>query len=109
MKRYSGLSILCTAILFGSILVSTAVAEMNRVDDKELARTNAPVTRAAIPITAAFNKTGDNPAMLSSQPMSNTAENFGLNLPANSETWTYNISNINPSIWGGSVTGVRSR
>ena len=48
MKGYNGPSILCAILLFGVILVSPAFAEMEKVNEVELAQTNASVTGASV-------------------------------------------------------------
>ena len=44
MKRKYGLAILCAVFLFCAVLVSPAFAQMTKVDEEELALTNASVT-----------------------------------------------------------------
>lgn len=44
MKKNYGLAILCAVLLFCAVLVSPALAQMTKVDEAELAETNASVT-----------------------------------------------------------------
>jgi len=48
MKEHNGPSIICAVLLFGAVLVSPAFAERQKVDESELARTNASVTGAPV-------------------------------------------------------------
>jgi hypothetical protein len=44
MKEYNGILILCALLLFGAFLVFPAFADMDKVEDAELARMNASVS-----------------------------------------------------------------
>lgn len=101
--------ILCAVILSGLILVFPVFAEMKKVDDKELARTNAPLAKTASPKAIPANAMFDNTAMISSQPANKATESFNLNLSIGPDTWTYTFSVFNSSYWGGGVSGVSYR
>jgi len=107
MKRCIGQLILSAVILFDLAFVSIALAEMRKVDDKELAGTNARVTKAASPKTIPPTVIFDNKTNNFTQNMSKSGEGFSLNLTANPETWTYNYNAFNPNYWG-SISGVKS-
>ena len=48
MKEHNGPSIICAVLLFVAVLVSPAFADMKKVNEGELARTNASVTGAFV-------------------------------------------------------------
>lgn len=48
MKGHYEPSVICAVLLFGAVLVSPAFADMKKVDEKELSRTNASVTGASV-------------------------------------------------------------
>ena len=48
MKGHYDPSIICAVLLFGTVLVSPAFADMKKVDETELAQANASVTGASI-------------------------------------------------------------
>jgi len=81
---------------------------MKKVSDKELARTNAPVTKAVGPKVIPAEVNVDDTTPVFSPQTGKSGENFSLNLTAGPETWTYNFGAFNPNYWG-SATGVRSR
>jgi hypothetical protein len=113
MKGYNGPSILCAILLFGAVLVFPAFADMEKVDEAELARTNSSVTGAsdkdsnagAVSVGGTFDKT----VRVFSPSDSKASEGFSLNLPSpGPETWMYNFGATNPN-YIGSLTGVKSR
>ena len=108
MKRCIGHLILCTVLSFSLIFVSTVFAEMKKIDDKELASTNAPVTKGANQKSIPFKISFDNTSMTSFHQAIMAGDGFSLNLTVSPETWTYNLSTFNPNYWGGNVTGVRT-
>jgi hypothetical protein len=91
------------------VFLSPAFADMKKVDEAELARTNASVTGApvkdwnasAVSADGTFDKT----VLVSSPPNS---KGFSLNLPSlGPETWTYNFGAYDPN-YVGILTGVKS-
>lgn len=91
------------------VLLAPAFADMKKVDEAELARTNASVTGApvkdwnasAVSADGTFDKT----VLVSSPPNS---KGFSLNLPSlGPETWTYNFGAYDPN-YVGILTGVKS-
>lgn len=113
MKRHNSPSILCVVLLFGAVLVCPAFADMEKVDEAELARTNVSVIGAsdkdwnagAVSADGTFDKT----VRVFSPSESKASEGFSLNLPSpGPETWTYNYGAFNPNYYG-SITGVISR
>ena len=112
MKGLNGSLILYAALLFGAVLVSPSFADMEKVDEVELARTNASVTGAsdkdsnagAVSADGTFDKT----VRVFSLSESKASEGFS-NLPSpGPETWTYNFGAYTPNYYG-SLTGVKSR
>ena len=100
MKRCIALTVLCAFLLFCSIFVSTVFSEMKKVDDKELAKTNAPLTKAVSPKAIKAGVNFDNTTAIFSPQIGKGTENFGLNLTTPPETWTYNFGAFNPNYWG---------
>jgi len=113
MKGYNGPSILCAILLFGAVLVSPAFADMEKVDEAELARTNASVTGASdkdsnAGSVSAFG-TFDNTVRIFYPWDSKASEGFSVNVPSlGPEAWTYNFGANNPNYFG-NLTGVKSR
>ena len=113
MKGYKGTSILCAILLFGAVLVFPAFAEMEKVNEVELAQTNASVTGASdkylnAGAVSAFG-TFDNTVRIFYPWDSKASEGFSLNVPSlGPDTWTYNFGANNPNYFG-SLTGVKSR
>ena len=112
MKGYNGPSILCAIFLFGAILVSPAFADMEKVDEAELAQTNASVTGAsdkhsnvgAVSTGGTFDKT----QWVVYPSDSKVSEGFSPNVPSlGPETWTFNFGANNPNYFG-SMSGVKS-
>ncbi|MHB8137456.1 MAG: hypothetical protein ACYDGO_03600 [Smithellaceae bacterium] len=73
MKRNNGLSILCAVLLFGTVLVSPAFAQMS---DAELGQTNASVIGALNPEVAPAGGVIDETAQGFSPSASRPSENF---------------------------------
>jgi hypothetical protein len=125
MKGYNGPSILCAVLLFGAVLVSPAFAEMKKVDEKELARTNVSVTGTPIKKdrincvekdgicaeTKQDRVTSDKVATVSSPAVSNTTEaiiNKSMML-GGKEAFQFGMSGVNSyNRVGGTVTAVQS-
>ena len=92
MKEHNGPSIICAVLLFGAVLVSPAFADMKKVDERELSRTNASVTGASVKDQlAGVAKVEINPETLQvsetlnkdadfSPLVSKTTESIGLNI-----------------------------
>jgi hypothetical protein len=113
MKRHKGPSILCAVLLFSAVLVSPAFADMEKVDDAELGRTNASVAGASYKDSNAgavsADRNFDKTVRVFFPSENKASEGFSLNLPSlGPETWTYNFGANNPN-YVGSLTGVKSR
>ena len=93
MKEHNGPSIICAVLLFGAVLVSPAFAEKQKVDEAELARTNASVTGAFVKDQVAgvdkdsirretlqTDSTLDKEAVVLSPAASKTMQGLGLNI-----------------------------
>jgi hypothetical protein len=77
MKRHNGLSILCSVLLFGAVLVSSAfadrkaIADNKKVDETELAEVKASLTGASV-----INQTADIDKDVRDQERLQTNENL---------------------------------
>ena len=86
---------------------------MKKVDEADLARTNASVTGASVQDwnagAVSDDGTFDKTVRVFSPSDSKASEGFSLNLPSpGPETWMYNFGATNPN-YIGSLTGVKSR
>ena len=120
MKGHAGTSIIFAALLFGAVLVSPAFAQMKKVDDAELARTNASVTGASVTDRIAGGEKG---ALLQDvsvaagtgtkgdagfSPSVNVLESVGIGLHiTGQETFKFKVDGIHSETMGG-VTSVNS-
>ncbi len=117
MKGHQGTSIICTAMLFGAVLVYPAFAQMKKVDEAELARANASVTGESVKNQAVTAEKGaavqqsvstGNLAKGDSVlvPYDNSLESVGISLNIKGqETFTFRIDRSRSEVTGG-VTGV---
>jgi hypothetical protein len=117
MKEHNGPSIICAVLLFGAVLVSPAFAEKQKVDEAELARTNASVTGAYVKNQVAgvdkdavrweTEQTGstlDKEAVVLS-PDAQTMQGHGLNLNSNGqETSNLYFGGSNSNMTGGIIS-----
>ncbi|MHB8137442.1 MAG: hypothetical protein ACYDGO_03530 [Smithellaceae bacterium] len=120
MKGHAATSIFFAALLFGAVLVSPAFAQMKKVDDAELARTNASVTGASVTdgtagaekgavrqdvsLTAGTATRGD----AGFSQSNNVLESVGISLHiTGQETFKFRVDGIHSETMGG-VTGVSS-
>ena len=119
MKEYNGPLILCAALLLGALLIAPAFAEMKKVDDSEMAKTNASVTGASVkdqnvgvekylvnpqllPDSESFNKNAD-----SSPTMSASSAATFLDMNINGQTtFTFGFGGSTYSEEG-SITSVK--
>jgi hypothetical protein len=119
MKGHYKPSIICAVLLFGAVLVSPALADMKKVDETELARTNASVTGASIkePIASVDKNT----VLQENDPRQNGTERVfspavnkateGINLNLNisgQETFNFYFGGSNSTVTGPGVTSVKS-
>ena len=118
MKGHQGTSIFCSALLFGAVLVSPAFAQMQKVDEEELARANASVTGesvksqggaaekgAAVQDTVTTGNLARESVLV---PSNNALESVGISLNIKGqETFTFRVDRIHSETTGG-VTGVSS-
>jgi len=123
MKGYIGPSILCAVLLFGAVLVSLAFANMDKVDDAELARTNASVTGTPPQHLNCVEKDGvcgetkqdyvtsDKGAIVSSSATSNININdvINLNLNIKGETTFQFYRGATTSTMTGGINSVTTR
>jgi hypothetical protein len=122
MKGYNGPSILCAIFLFGAILVSPAFAEMEKVNEAELAQTNASVTGASVKKqincvekdgtcleTKQNSVTSNNVAAASPTVRGITTEAIDLNLNISGQTTFQFYFGGSTSNATGSITSVKSR
>ena len=121
MKGYNGPSILCAVLLFGAVIVSPAFAEMKKVDEAELARTNASVTRTSVKdrincvekdgICQEMKQdrvTSDKVAAVSSPDVRNITDVIGMSLNINGqETFQFGMSGISSNTAGGIITSAK--
>ena len=100
MKGYNGSSILC-AILLCAVFVSPAFADMDKVNDDELARTNASVTGTPLKHLNCVEKDGVCEGMKQDYVTSDKGVSFSSPLQSKvTETWTYNYGTIDPNHFG---------
>jgi len=117
MKEHNGPSIICAVLLFGAVLVSPAFADMKKVDERELSRTNASVTGASVKDQlAGVAKVEINPETLQvsetlnkdadfSPLVSKTTESIGLNINGQP---TFQFYYGGSSSTTGSITSVKT-
>jgi hypothetical protein len=119
MKGHKGTSVFCAAILFCTILVSPAFAQMKKVDEAELALTNASVTGesvknqgvaaekgAAVQDSVTTGNLAKGESLL--VPYDNSFESVGINLNIKGqESFTFRVDRFRSETTGG-VTGVSS-
>jgi hypothetical protein len=94
------------------VLLAPAFADMEKVDEAELARTNASVTGAsdkdwnagAVSAGGTLDKT----VLNLYPPDSKDSNRFSLNLPTGQETGTYNYGVFNPN-YVGTLNTVKTR
>ena len=116
-------SIISLLFLIGAILYSPASAEMKKVDEAELARTNAPMSGSASIKNRNTDAKGNvirvetEPAIIIADkgisPLSMSGqkamEGGSLNLNiSGQETWQFNFGGFNANYYGG-ITGVKTR
>ena len=122
MKNRFTLPIFSLVFLIGAVLVSPVSAELKKLDDAELARTNASVTGIAVKDKIAGAKRGtvrpetehailspDKGTTLLFTSGNKAMEGISLNLNiSGQETWQFNFGSYNTNYYGG-ITGVRTR
>ena len=119
MKRKYGLAILCAVFLFCAVLVSPAFAQMTKVDEEELALTNASVTGIVNPEEARSAGTIDKAGSVNFTQTSGSTETVSVGpslnyLPASGpdsmyyhHPWANN--GTNQWYWGGGSTSLWNR
>ena len=122
MKKNCGLSIFCAALLVGAVFILPVSAEMKKIDEAELARTNASMTGPSVkdrtfganrgasrPATELTIVTSDKATSLSTLSGNKAMEGISINLNiSGQETWQFNFGSYNTNYYGG-ITGVRTR
>jgi hypothetical protein len=122
MKKNCGLSIFCAALLSGALFIFPVSAEMKKIDEAELARTNASITGPAVKDRTfsahrGANRAGTEQAIVTSDkatslsPLSANKAMEGVSLNLNisgQETWQFNFGSYNTNYYGG-ISGVRTR
>jgi hypothetical protein len=118
MKGHYDPSIICAVLLFGTVLVSPAFADMKKVDETELAQANASVTGASIqePVASVDKNTvlqENDPRQNGTEHISSPAVNkpmvgTGLNLNiSGQETFNFYFGGSNSTVTGPGVTPVK--
>ncbi|MEN6508804.1 MAG: hypothetical protein ABFD63_08500 [Smithella sp.] len=119
MKRKYGLAILCAVFLFCAVLVSPAFAQMTKVDEEELALTNASVTGTVTPEEARsagtidkagavyFKSTNGSTEVTGAGPTLNYLPALGPENMYYHHPWANN--GTNQWYWGGGTTSVWTR
>ena len=119
MKRKYGLAILCAVFLFCAVLVSPAFAQMTKVDEEELALTNASVTGIVSPEEARsagtidkagsvnFTQTSGSTETVSAGPTLNYLPASGPDSMYYHHPWANN--GTNQWYWGGGSTSLWNR
>lgn len=122
MKKNYGLTIFCAALLSGAVFILPVSAEMKKIDEAELARTNASMTGPSVkdrtfgahrsanrPATELAIVTSDKATALSPISVNKAMEGVSINLNiSGQETWQFNFGSYNSNYYGG-ITGVRTR
>ncbi len=122
MKEHNSPSIICALLLLGAVLVSPAFAEMEKVDEAELAQTNASITGASVQnwIAGADNGairpdmvqptgTMEEKGVAYSPVATKAMEGITLHLDQiGQEVFTFNFSGARSSTYG-SITRVETR
>ena len=117
MKEHNGPSIICAVLLFGAVLVSPAFAERQKVDESELARTNASVTGAPVKnqvddvdkdavrreTEQTVSTTVDKEAVVLSPAANKTMQGLGLNINGQ-ETSNVYFGGSNSNMTGGIIS-----
>jgi len=119
MKKYVSRYLFCVMLLFAFILVSSAFAELKKVEEGELARANASITGAPIPDQSVdvgkdaalpeTIKTFDKAEPVVAPAASNITDSTSVMLNITGQETFRFILNGNHSITTGGITSVQSR